>query len=232
MFGRSRAPFAYSRVVIAPAERLSADQILLLSEIKAMEERVIQRQLWSAASVRELLQGAADAAIGGNDPDKARTAFEKAKTLFENDVQTKNRLFYLLGALFGIVAIALVAWLVLAAALKLNITTLANREMIISLFAFAGLGSVASVLSRLSTIDLRDELRKKWVVVSAGIRPLLAIAFASVVYVILQNNLVSFHGFEEGTSRDALIYVAAFLCGFSERFAADILDRVPFLAAK
>jgi hypothetical protein len=228
MFRRQRPVFEYARIQIPRTDTLSADQLLLLGEIRAMEERVIQRQLWSASSVRELLQSAADAAVAGNDPVKARTAFEKAVRMFENDVQTKNRLFYLVGAGLGIVTIAILTWVLLTTAKLVGATSLAKPDTIMTLFSFAGLGSIASVLSRLSTIDLKDELRKKWVVVSAGTRPLLAIAYASVVYVILNNKLVSIQGFHDGEPLAALIWVAAFLCGFSERFAADLLDRMPF----
>jgi len=99
------------------------------------------------------------------------------------------------------------------------------------LSAFAGMGSVASVLTRLSAIDLKGELRRKWVVTSAATRPVLALLFAGVIYVILQNDLITVLG-STGTDKGALIWVASFLCGFSERFAVDILERVPFVAGK
>jgi hypothetical protein len=229
MFRRSRPPLDYVRVQIPGATGLSAHQILLLGDIRAMEERIIQRRLWSARSIRELLQAAVDATVSGGDPEQARFAFDKAEKIFQDDVQTKNRMLYLLGTLLGGLAIAAIAWLVLEAAQRLGVQNLAEPDKLISLFTFAGMGSAASVLARLSTIDLKNELRKVWVVVSAGTRPLLSIALASVVYVILENDLVTITGFQGPSDhKNALLWTAAFLCGFSERFAMDILDRLPF----
>jgi hypothetical protein len=229
MFRQTRSLVDYERIQMPGTTGLSADQILLLGDIRAMEEKVIRRRLWSARSIRELLQGAVDATVSGGDPGKGRQAFDKAEKAFQDDVQTKNRMLYLLGTLVGSIGIAAIAWLVLEAAQRLGVQNLAAPDRLIPLFTFAGMGSAASVLARLSTIDLKDELRKVWVLVSAGTRPLLSIALASVVYVILENNLVTITGFQEpGNQKNALIWTAAFLCGFSERFAMDILDRLPF----
>jgi hypothetical protein len=224
---KPRPPFKYTPVRVPDETGFSADQILLISYVRALEERVKQRQLWSADIVKELLQGAADATVHADDVDKARQALEKAQKAFEDDVQTKNRMIYLLGALVGTLGVGFLTWGVLENADKAGVTSLASKSTVITLVVFAGMGSAASVLTRLSSIDLRDELRKKMVFFSAMTRPLLAIAFASVIYVILVNKIISFNGFEEDPSRSALIWVAAFLCGFSERFAVDILDRVP-----
>jgi hypothetical protein len=220
--------FEYVPIKIPPVAHPTAAQLLILGDIRALEARVVQRRLWSSASVRELLQAAADAATTGNDPVKARQAFAEAETSFQNDVQTKNRMFYLLGVLLGLFALALIAAIVLWIARRIGLTDLASPEMVVDLFAFAGLGSVASVLARLSAIDLKDELRKKWVVISAATRPILAIAFASVVYVVLNYGVVSFSSFDTVERKKALIWIAAFLCGYSERFAVDLLDRLPF----
>jgi hypothetical protein len=220
--------FTYTPVKLPDETGFSAEQTLLIADIRALEQKVIQRRLWSAPSVRELLQGAADATVHADALDKAREAFDKAEKVFQDDVQTKNRMFYLIGALFGTVTAGVMTWAVLRLAKWWGVTTLAATDTVITLFVFAGMGSAASVLTRLSTIDLKDELRKKWVVISAGTRPLLAIAFASVIYVILKGKIVAFQGFDDDEHLLPLIWVAAFLCGFSERFAVDILDRVPF----
>jgi hypothetical protein len=44
------------------------------------------------------------------------------------------------------------------------------------------------------------------------------VLLASVIYVLLQNKLVVIAGFSEGATRQALIWVAAFLCGFQRTF--------------
>jgi hypothetical protein len=220
--------FAYTPITIPPVDHPTADQLLILGDIRSLEARVVQRELWSAASVRELLQAAANAATIGGDPAKAREAFAKAEIVFQNDVQTKNRMFYLVGIAFGLIAIGVLAGSVLGVAHWLKLIALARPEMVIDLFAFAGLGSLTSVLARLSTIDLKDELRRKWVVISAGVRPIMAVSFAAITYLLLNFDLVTFSGFDTPGKKKALIWIAAFLCGYSERFAQDLLDRLPF----
>jgi len=220
--------FEYTPITIPPVDHPTAEQLLILGDIRSLEARVVQRELWSAASVRELLQAAANAATIGNDPAKAGEAFAKAEVVFQNDVQTKNRMFYLLGIAVGLIAIGVLAGSVLGVAHWLTLTDLARPEMVIDLFAFAGLGSLTSVLARLSTIDLKDELRRKWVLISAAVRPIMAVAFAAIAYLVLTYELVKFSGFDTPDQKKALIWIAAFLCGYSERFAQDLLDRLPF----
>ena len=220
-------PFAYEPIEVPPIENATADQILLVTDVRFLEARIIQRRLAAAPAVRPLLQGAVQVAAAG-DPVRAREALVKAVDAFQTDVQTKNRLIYLVGTLLGTVILAFVTATVLALA-QLPVfgggDTLASPPTIIPLFVFAGLGSTASVLSRLETINLREEMRRQWVLVSAGTRPLLAVAYASVAYVILSRGLVTFSGFDT----NAVIWVAAFLCGFSERFGVDLLASLPFM---
>src|SRR5262245_39709653 len=129
-----------SRIRIAERKDLSAEQIILISEILALEERIIQRRLWSAASVRRLLQGAADAAVLGGDLTDARALFEKAEKAVQEDVQTKNRMFYLLGTSLGVAVMAGLTGIVLVSASYMASKNLAEPDTIISLFTFAGMG--------------------------------------------------------------------------------------------
>jgi hypothetical protein len=222
--------FQYEPIQVPPSTSSgwTAAQHALIGEIKALQASVVQRRLWSAAAVRELLQGAVNTAVIGNDPSLGRSLFVKAETLFQNDVQTKNRLFYLLGMGAGLAALGVIAMALLAVASWSSGTELASKPMLVSLFAFAAIGSVASVLARLDAIDLKFELRRKWVVTSAAVRPLIAFAFASISYVVINAGVIEFAGFGDVDSRKPLIWIAAFLCGYSERFAADLLKRLPF----
>ena len=229
----TRAPIAEEELVVHMPTTATADQLALASEIRAMWQRVLQRQLWSRGAVRELLLGAADA--GGKDVDKGRALLERAQEMFDDDVQTKNRMFYVIGVVLGVGVVALVtAGVVLFARAFESLTKyLADPSFVIALFAFAGMGSLTSVLIRLSTIDLKHELRQKFVVLSAAARPIVAMAFASIAYVVLKNGLISVRvGAGGADAQDALIWTAAFLCGFSERFATDLLERVTFFARR
>jgi hypothetical protein len=111
------------------------------------------------------------------------------------------------------------------------ITTAAPPKTITPLFFFAGLGASASVLSRLTSIDLKDEPMKKMVLVTGATRPALAVIFASVIFVILSNNIISVKlssGSEVAAASLPLVWVAAFMCGYSERFASDLIAQVPW----
>ena len=122
--------------------------------------------------------------------------------------------------------------LILLAAITVALTnlpafsTLAAPQMIIGLFAFAGIGSTASVLTRLSTMDLGNETSKGMLLLSGASKPLIAIAFACIVYIIMKHQLVAISvGGSGKEAAEAAIWVAAFLCGFSERFASDIIAK-------
>ncbi|BCL88802.1 hypothetical protein [Ralstonia pseudosolanacearum] len=87
---------------------------------------------------------------------------------------------------------------------------------------------------RLSKIDLQDEDRRAFIMFSAAIHPLMAGGFMAIIYVILENQIISIN-LGLGVNADkAVEWLAAFLCGFSEKFAPGILDRVgaEFLAQK
>jgi hypothetical protein len=100
---------------------------------------------------------------------------------------------------------------------------------LVLIFVFAGLGSVASVLTRISSIDLREETSSFSVFVSGFSRPLIAMVLALVVYLILDAKLVDIRfGNPSEPKANAIYLLTSFLCGFSERFANDIISRVPF----
>ncbi|GLC23563.1 hypothetical protein [Roseisolibacter agri] len=95
------------------------------------------------------------------------------------------------------------------------------------ILTYAGLGAVASVIMRLPGTDLSGETKTRIVVFAGAGRPILAAIFAVVVYQILHHGIINV-GTTATPQAFAYVQVAAFLCGFSERFATDILDRVPF----
>lgn len=88
------------------------------------------------------------------------------------------------------------------------------------------LGSLTSIMLRLSKIDLQDEDRRIVIMFSAAIHPLMAGGFMAIIYVILQNQIISINLGKGEDAAKAVEWLAAFLCGFSEKFAPGILDRV------
>jgi len=166
--------------------------------------------------------------------DDARECVKRADEALNADLQTTNRLWYLAGLAVGVVGALLVTGLVAHLLGYFDFQAIADRETVIPLFTFAWLGSVASVLLRLNSLDLRYETRRYWYTLSSAVRPILALTFAVVLFVILDNKIVDFKlGNAAATGQQHAVYwIAAFLCGFSERFATDVLDRVPFLKQK
>jgi ABC-type transport system involved in cytochrome bd biosynthesis fused ATPase/permease subunit len=201
------------------------EAVVILAEVRALESRLARRPPKVTREVLTLLQGAVDVAFAG-DPVLARATLEKAEAVYHRDVQTTNRLQYVLGVVLGLAVTMLVTLGVVALADR-RVANLATSDVIVSLFAFAGVGSLVSVMTRLSSIDLRAETSKSLVMLSAGSRPLVAVAFASIVYIVLKAGIVNISlGTGDGAD-NAVFWIAAFLCGYSERFATDVLARLP-----
>jgi hypothetical protein len=161
------------------------------------------------------------------DPTEGRVILEEAERVYYHHNQTKNRIRYLLGVVLGIAVAACVgaASRLMARSLDQYIPT----QLLVLLFVFAGIGSVASVLTRISSIDLKNETSNFSVFVSGFSRPLIAIFFALIVYLILDTKILDIKLGNPTDSKGGAIYlVTSFLCGFSERFAQDIISRVPF----
>ena len=203
----------------------TAEQIVFLADIRSLAKRVEKHRPWARQEILLLLENAANAGVVAGDLEKGGLILRKATEVYHRDLQSRNRLRYVFGTALGVLAL-----IVLAAAavgltnLKIG-AALATPEIIVSLFAFAGIGSVTSVLTRLSSLDLREETSRSMLLLSGASKPLVAIAFASVVYIMLKHRLLNVSiGATETT--DAAFWVAAFLCGFSERFASDIIARL------
>jgi hypothetical protein len=141
---------------------------------------------------------------------------------FYRNLTTWNRLLYLAGLLIGVVALTAVAAL-LGAGLE---PELSPRKLVLAT-VFAGLGSLASVLSRLTRIEeLEEEHSLVNLFISGASRPIIAAILAVVVSIVLDLQVVTIHVGEQATADARLYLVASFLCGFSERFAKEVLGRI------
>jgi hypothetical protein len=89
------------------------------------------------------------------------------------------------------------------------------------------MGAVTSVLLRLSQIDLHDQTSPTLVFVSGATRPVTAAFFATVLALLISSRVLDLHlGPSPSQGSDQLLLPISFLCGFSERFASDILSRL------
>ena len=148
--------------------------------------------------------------------------YAQAQAIFSRYLQSRNRLWYVCGVLSGVlllVGFALGARLLLPAGLSQAV----RPDLLTTLIFFAGLGSTVSVLLRLSKLDVAREILRTVLFISGMGRPFVATAFALVVYLLLHNKLI---GVSLTSETDGTYFVIAFLCGFSERFAQDLLSRV------
>ena len=164
--------------------------------------------------------------LQARDAARGRQILKEAERIYFHHNQTKNRIRYLIGSAAGIAIAALLGALLVL--VPTSIEKFVSPQFMIPLFAFAGMGAMTSILTRISSIDLRKETSHFSVYISGLSRPVIAIFFSIVVYVILNAKIVdiSFNGSPDGQS-NAIYLVASFLCGFSERFAKDIIARVP-----
>jgi hypothetical protein len=92
----------------------------------------------------------------------------------------------------------------------------------------AGLGAFVSVLSRMTRgqLQLSYESGRTIMHLLGLIRPLLGGLFGPAVYVLLAGGLLSIH--QPTAGHKVLYYLGiAFVAGFSERFAQDMLARAP-----
>jgi hypothetical protein len=176
-----------------------------------------------------LLENAANAAVVLGDLDKGEAIFKEAGAVYERALIAKNRLNYVLGMVLGIAALTVVVLGTLGLA-QYGLSIVIPGHTIVTLFAFAGLGSVTSVLMRLSSLDLREETSRALLMMSGASKPVVAIALASIVYIVLKYKLIAVTiGAPEGLSADAdeaAYWIAAFLCGFGERFGSDVVSRL------
>lgn len=230
--------FAPELVRFFPAPELSDEEAQLVRDIVVLDHRSLHAfgpHSEPRAEVKALLQNAVISAGYGlvdysttNDgrlhPRKTPAAiglYRQAEAIFLRHLQSKNRLLYLGGVFLGILLLVLVAFGLrfLPAAL----TTSIDPELFPALIFFAGLGTVVSVLLRLSTLDVVQEISPLILVISGLGRPFVASAFALVVYLALTNKLISVSLNDPASAGSYL--VLAFLSGFSERFAQDLLDR-------
>ncbi len=183
---------------------------------KSRERQEVKRLLWNAVT----------ACFERDSISQGRLLYEKAEQAYYDYVQIRNRLRYLFGMIIGILFAAALGGALMAIADYLDPYVAPNLLLLILLFA--GLGSVASVLSRLSSIDLRQEPSDFMIILSGVTKPLVAIIFAIVVFLILDLKILDIQfGSSSDTKNDGIYLVSSFLCGFSERFATDIISRVP-----
>jgi hypothetical protein len=213
-----------------PPPATTPEEEAFIAEVVSLDHRSLHR-LGPKSSVRQeikrLLWNAIISAFERRSISQARLFYQKAEHVYYDDVQIGNRLRYLLGMALGILTGAMLGGTLMLIADRLE--PYVDPSLLLPIMVFAGLGSVASVLSRLSSIDLRQEPSHAMIILSGATKPIIAIIFAIVVFLILDLKVLDIQfGSATGSKSKGVYLVSSFLCGFSERFGTDLIARISF----
>jgi hypothetical protein len=104
-----------------------------------------------------------------------------------------------------------------------SILTGPNVRNVICASIFGCLGSVVSILLRLSEFETTKGRSREFLFLSGSTLPIVGGIFAAVVAALLASNIVSFN-FAGGQINIWLFVVIGFLSGFSERFTRNLLS--------
>jgi hypothetical protein len=113
-----------------------------------------------------------------------------------------------------------------------------DRERFVTVFIAGAVGAIVSVMSRMSSGDswLEHETARGYLRLLGMFRPLIGAIFGVALYFGIQSGVLQF--IKPPTSADAVFFFfafIAFLAGFSERWASDIIvpvkDRTPAATA-
>lgn len=228
---------------------LTPERRRLMARIQALECCVSKREPYARKEIVALLQGAVDVltADAGRTTSDTRLAeaeplFEQARRLYYANVNRENRRLYVRAALRNAALLNLAPPLVwaLARGAAASIGAPANQlynsvdlPALQVLVAFASLGSVVSVLSRMDKLTWPPVFDASLIRFAGGARPFVASAFALVAYALMRGGIVTvLTNAHEPILKGASglswsCFVIAFLCGYSERFASDLLGQVP-----
>jgi len=236
-----------------PANDLEAARIALRARIRGVEECVKSRGPKVEREIRELLRGASqllehDEECVTSDSrlerlHAAATQYRIAQTVYYGYVQKANRGLYLAGVAVSVIGLVLLPLLLYPVARGIAhlvdgpsraVFASADLASMMILFGFAALGSLVSVFTRLDKIEIPEVFTWELIFAAGVGRPLVAAVFATIVYAVLKGHIVGVGTGEIGEPIAALAgpywwcVLIAFLSGYSERFAQDLLGRSPF----
>jgi hypothetical protein len=163
------------------------------------------------------------AALEGPEVDCLEHVLEQARGYYDRSAQRQAQIEYFIGMAAGLVLL----FGGLFGLAEITHVGVASDPLLYTPLA-AGLGAFVSVLSRMTRgqLQLSYESGRTIMRLLGLIRPLLGGLFGPAVYVLLAGGLPSV-GVPSGG--DPLMYYLgiAFVAGFSERFAQDMLARAP-----
>ena len=210
-----------------PPVNPTPEQQDLIARIASLDHRAHEQLGEGTPEWKEVLGMLGNAAyFSGVSVGQARELYNKAEQSFMSYIQAKNRIKYLIGLMLGVVVCTLISGLLYLVARSLDQPFISPRLLPL-LCLFAGLGTLTSVLTRLDEIYLKNETGTALIMIDGGARPVVAIFFALIVYLILDLKVLDIKfGSPTSDNQNSIYLISSFLCGFSERFAESILSKV------
>ena len=163
-------------------------------------------------------------ALDGGSPEVAEKLLDRARLTHMQQLEGQRKVVYFLGVVIGIIGCGLIQWF-LESLNSFGGDLPQSRPSQIILFA--GMGTLASVLTRLNRFEMRRYATRTLVLISGASRPLVSIFTAFGVYAVLTSGLigVTVNGKSIDQLSDQAYWAVAFLCGFSERFGQRVLSN-------
>jgi hypothetical protein len=168
-------------------------------------------------------------AVGGpagldrHEVDAYEHVLEQARSCYDRSAQRQAQIEYFIGMAVGLA-------LLVAGLFALGLLTHAHfsTEPLLYTPLAAGLGAFVSVLARMTRGQLRLSYESGRTIMRllGLIRPLLGALFGAAIYVMLAGGLLTID--PPKPDRQLFFYLGiAFVAGFSERFAQDMVARAP-----
>jgi hypothetical protein len=182
---------------------------------------------WNGYASVESKVKIAGTALQRGTRSRAEELVKEARATYREQLAEQRKVSYLAGVALGVGLLAL-----LQLALHRSIDSLngvITEQFALQMVVFAGMGTLASVLTRIGQFKIDTYATRSLVVISGASRPLVAAFVAFATYAFLRSDLatVTVNGNNvSDVSNATFIYLsAAFLCGFSERFGRHVIDQ-------
>jgi hypothetical protein len=157
---------------------------------------------------------------------QAKALLKEAENTCRLHRQSRIRELYLIGFMIGIIVTIAIGYMIV---ILLNLLEPSFRiNFLVIIFIFSGIGSIVSALTRLKSLDVREGSSDFDIMLSGSVRPIVGMFFSLIAYLILSVKAFKVSIGDSEANPDFVFFLSAFLCGFSERFAHDIVAHMPF----
>ena len=178
-------------------------------------------------SVESKLRIAATALQGGAQA-QAQALVDEARATYKEQLAAQRKVSYLVGVTLGIGLLAGLRLALHGAIGSLN--GVITEDFALQIVLFAGMGTLASVLTRIGQFRVEVYATRPLVLISGASPPLVAVFVAfGTLPAFLRSDLatvtVNGNNVSDVSSATFIYLSAAFLCGFSERFGKHVIDQ-------